>query len=53
MELELLTDGAFRVRNKQGRLERIHLVTFKDWSITLGNSAEGMNPLPVSIRPGL
>ena len=36
----LLTDGAFRVRNKQGRLERFHLVVVKDLSCTLYNSAE-------------
>ena len=36
----LLTNGAFRVRNKQGRFEHIHLIAAKDLSCTLYNSAE-------------
>ena len=36
----LLTNGAFRVRNKQGRLERIHLVAVKDWFCALSKSME-------------
>ena len=36
----LLTNGAFRVRNKQGRFERIHLIAAKDLSCTLYNSEE-------------